>query len=853
MEKCAAESRKTVYLLYTLGFCVLSGIIVFFQVINGRSFIHVVDILDQDYSVFLYLGRQLRQALGSGTLHFYDFSIGLGADLISYLNNNGLGDPLNLLSVFAIGKAAPQVYALTLFLRMYLAGIGLLMYCRSHGKEKGLCILAALSYAFSLFAITYGLQYYQTMNAAYLFPFLLLQLERLIQRKEPDVSAGIKFALLITVQACCSYYFLYMQTIMLFVYAVVDFFAIYKNDWLLFGKKVISVGMYYLLGIMVSAVVIFPAVNGFLTSARAGVGIGGRMRLLWTADELIPMAADLFVPMLTSWDQASLGISMISLLAFLTCIVSKRAKERSLAILLAFAYICPVAWSIFNGFSYPSHRWMYVVHFAIAYSTILFIEHVSDGGGQNRWLELAGCILFLVSMCMHFYTCGDKIRTLCYTGIAFLGLYLLKADKKIRLRALTLLCMGNLLINIIFLTAPYQICGQDMWKRFHTLDRVEKAASDMCMSEVTEDEWYRIDCEGSTRAESIIQNYKGCEAYYSAMNENIWSFYDMLQISPGICGAVHILIGLDERAVLRSLLSVKYFDNMETEPNGYMLPFGFEYTETISEDEWKRMSPLERQDSILNKIVLEETDASESPEDPAGSRLRELPYTIQYKNVEKQGNTIVPGENAEIRIRISEELPPAEEAELYVWLKGFQGHHSMGSQGVIVGDKFLYVDSPDLENVYSTGQTDYLVKVNADGQDITIKLPKDNPYTLEDIQIYLYSLDGLDEVVRRRKEHSLENLQYSNDAIEGDISSAGGYLFLSIPYDKFWRAYVDDVQMPIYRANVGFMAVKLIEGRHHVRLVYEPTLEKAGFAVTFLGIVILCGMLVWDKRRSHLH
>lgn len=383
MEKRAAESRKTVYLFYTLGFCVLSGIIVFFQVINGRSFIHVVDILDQDYSVFLYLGRQLRQALGSGTLHFYDFSIGLGADLISYLNNNGLGDPLNLLSVFAIGKAAPQIYALALFLRMYLAGIGMLMYCRSHGKEKGLCILAALSYAFSLFAITYGLQYYQTMNAAYLFPFLLLQLERLIQRKESDVSGGVKFALLIAVQACCSYYFLYMQTIMLLVYAVVDFFATYKNDWRLFGKKVISVGMYYLLGIMASAVVIFPAVSGFLTSARAGVGIGGRMRLLWTADELIPMAADLFVPMLTSWDQASLGISMISLLAFLTCIVSKRAKERSLAILLAFAYICPVAWSIFNGFSYPSHRWMYVVHFAIAYSTILFIEHVSEGGGKT--------------------------------------------------------------------------------------------------------------------------------------------------------------------------------------------------------------------------------------------------------------------------------------------------------------------------------------------------------------------------------------------------------------------------------------------------------------------------------------
>lgn len=459
-----------------------------------------------------------------------------------------------------------------------------------------------------------------------------------------------------------------------------------------------------------------------------------------------------------------------------------------------------------------------------------------------------------MSMCMHFYIERDKIRTCCYTGIAFLGFCFLRTNKVARVRALTMLCAGNLLINIIFLTAPYQICGQDMWRSFHSLAEVEEITpeTDLCMSESAEGEWYRIDCKGRTRGENIIQNYKGCGAYFSAMNKNIWFFYDTMQISPAIGGAVHILTGLDERIVLQSLLSVKYFDNTETRINRYMLPFGFEYTKTISADEFYQMTPLERQDIMLNRIVLEDILEGLGETDRDRSEILELPVTIQYKNVEMTGNKIVPMEDAEILIQFSDELPSEEEAELYISFKGLQGYHFSGNKNVLVGDKELCINSSDLENVYSTGQSDYLVKADIDGQAVTVKLPQGYTYTLDDIQAYLYPLGRLDEAVTDLKEHSFRNLQYGGDVIEGDISAVDGWLFLSIPYDKSWKVYVDGTQTPTQKANVGFTAVELTEGEHHVRIVYDPIPEKAGFIVTILGIAILGGLLIWDRRQYHL-
>ena len=186
-QRMQAEIKREKWLFfgwYSGLFFVFSGVAILFHAVNGRSFVYNVDAHLQDYPVFLYSGRLLRHFFATGSLRFYDFSIGLGHDVISPLNFNGFGDPLNLLSVFAVGRGALYLYEFTLILRLYLCGIGMLLFCRKRGKSVHMSVLAAVLYTFSAFALPNGLQFYQILNAAYIFPLLLIQLEEVIGHDE---------------------------------------------------------------------------------------------------------------------------------------------------------------------------------------------------------------------------------------------------------------------------------------------------------------------------------------------------------------------------------------------------------------------------------------------------------------------------------------------------------------------------------------------------------------------------------------------------------------------------------------------------------------------------------------------
>lgn len=858
MDKYIEKSKWRLYGCYTLGFLFLAGLVVLFPAVKHHSFVRVEDGWNQNYPIFLYLGKQLRQLIHTGKFFFYDFSIGLGGDIISTLNHNGIGDPINLLSVFAVGEAAMHIYDFTLFLRMYLAGAGMLLYCDRHGRKKLLCVAAGLSYAFSIFVLTWGTEFFQTLNATYLLPLLLLCLEILLRKegKESTAASGVCFAVLIAVQACSSFYFLYMQTIILFCYALVEYLTHHGKDWQGLVKKAASVTMYYLLGIMISGIILFPVIGGFLQSGRVEAGIGEKWFLLWQPEKFFYRFIDLFVPMTTSLSTTSLGLSLLSAVAVLFFCTSKNTKEKIITFLLLFAYLCPIVWSMFNGFSYPVARWTFVIFFAVTYGTALIIECIPKLTGGGKWIWIAGSTLFVVSMSLHFYVYGDKIRTFFYCVLAAALLYLIKRGTKDLVKSLAWLCIVNLTINTIFVVAPYQICGQQMWKSFRTAADVRKATGKMVEADVKPPEWYRVDLQGDPLAESLIQGYQGCDTYYSLLNGSIWNFYDAMMISQGIWGATHILVGLDGSLAMESLLSVReYKEGNQIKTNEYSLPFGVEYTEAVSEKAFFALEPLDRRDIVTEKIVL--PDIEEFGQITAESCYAELPCSVRYHNMEVGDGVLKPGDNAEILIDIEGKLPDPQQGELYLYFENFSTRQASDWQNVMIGSKRLRVYNPENEYSVEAGQKSAIVKMEDVKRTYAVQIMPDDKfeplYVLDDVRAYWYPTGEAKEALEKLKGHSLQNLQWTNDRIEGDIQAVGGYLFLSIPYSNAWKVYVDGRQTKTSRANIGFTAVSMKEGNHHVQIVYDPLPQKLGGAATLLGILIAAGLLLRDKRRRRLH
>ena len=59
-----------------------------------------------------------------------------------------------------------------------------------------------------------------------------------------------------------------------------------------------------------------------------------------------------------------------------------------------------------------------------------------------------------------------------------------------------------------------------------------------------------------------------------------------------------------------------------------------------------------------------------------------------------------------------------------------------------------------------------------------------------------------------------------------------------------WRAWVDDEEVPVHRANVLFKALWVDAGAQQVVLSYEPLSIKLGVAISVLGLEVMVALFV---------
>ena len=68
-------------------------------------------------------------------------------------------------------------------------------------------------------------------------------------------------------------------------------------------------------------------------------------------------------------------------------------------------------------------------------------------------------------------------------------------------------------------------------------------------------------------------------------------------------------------------------------------------------------------------------------------------------------------------------------------------------------------------------------------------------------------------------------------------------------YYKDWHAYVDDVEVPIQKADTIFRQINITAGKHQVDMYYRPTVLYIGIAISALAIT-LCGLLVLKSKQT---
>ncbi|MCA9400732.1 MAG: YfhO family protein [Candidatus Omnitrophica bacterium] len=98
-------------------------------------------------------------------------------------------------------------------------------------------------------------------------------------------------------------------------------------------------------------------------------------------------------------------------------------------------------------------------------------------------------------------------------------------------------------------------------------------------------------------------------------------------------------------------------------------------------------------------------------------------------------------------------------------------------------------------------------------------------------------------VALSKESERIKVLNYSVNALTLQLQTPEDKILVyNDSYHKYWHAYIDGVEVPVYRTNVAFKGVFLPKGNHRIRFQYLP---PGGEWVTIaLSIFIFCGMLI---------
>lgn len=892
------KKRGKIYLIYTLMFLAMCVAAFYPFYAEGKGFIWgagVEDGLSQHFSALSYYGRWLREAAGnilSGNfdLPMWDMSIGYGADILATLNYYGIGDPLNLLYGFVSSEHTEQMYNFMILLRMYLAGFTFIIYCRKMKKRTFGTVMGALVYVFCGFSFRLGLRHPFFLNSMIYFPMLCYGIEKIFKKEKPYA-----FIVTVCVAAMSNYYFLYMLTIFSVIYAWIRFYDYVKEDRI--RRFFMTVGqfiLYYVLGIAMSAAVLLPAVIGFLGNGRYGNGVDIATLIVYPAKFYI-LVLDNIIGYGNAGSNTNVGYLPIAGVAILFILFSQRMKHKKykaafIACIIALAF--PIFGFAFNGFSYASNRWSFVLSFIAAllvaevYPRFFMMskkQKIGIGAGILLYMGIVGLSLLLGNESLINNNQGNLIAGLLMA--AFFLIFLLA--QSIGWNNKTRICRVLVAVLMIVSVGVHGYYRFDMDQKgyvkefldYGTAAETLQAKQVKMLDSIDDDSFYRVHAEGyKYKNYGLYNNLNTISGYYSITPGNISKTINSFQtLGMQYSDKYH---GLDQRMGLLTLSGVKYMTSNKEDDvpygfkkisqdgktglyeNQYALPLAYAYDTYITENQYNALNGVSREQAMLENIVLEE--------EVKGSSIKheKVADNTSVTTIPLSGNRISSPEGEEYaEITISAD----DSKETYLYFQNLTYDDSQSNTGnifmsgkkstdgirVVQDDisKKIYIQSTF--SPYYFGRTDYMIKLNHKGSGETeqIKLYFLSPGTYQFDQLYLVEVDKEEtiEKIQNLQRNALENITYSGNHFSGEIKTDQDKMVcVAIPYSSGWKASVDGRETEIYQANGMYMGIPVSAGDHKIELTYTTPGLKIGLVISAAGWAVFVVLIIVMQRRKRI-
>lgn len=851
------KKQRQYYLSYTILFIIISGVMTLLFWLSDRSFVWAKDGAAQHYPTLVYIHHFLVEFVenllqGRFVVPMMDFTIGEGMDVLTTLNYYGFGDPLTLTALFCPEKHLEILYGVLIFVRLYLTGIFFSFFCFSKKQEQWVAVLVgALVYVFCGYGLYASVRHPFFVNGMMYLPLYLLGIERIIQKRKYGL-----FSVVVSLSLISNFYFGYMNTVMMALYVL---FYLIPEKGLVWKKKISClckmIGS-YLCGVALSAAIMVPMVMAYLTCSRGGEG-GYNESLFFYPVEFYGNFIRAYTKADTDIGEwTNLSFSVLCLVAVICLFLHRaRKKEEKLRIwklrigyiLLTLMMLVPLAGKVMNGFGYVSNRWNYAYAMLNAYILVCMIPvilrylkpHIRNWAGNCFRVSLAICL---------FVTC-------------------------------------NLIVNVVSIYSGEETYYLDEFDRAGAVQSTAQDSPVQAVSELKDSykrEFYRVEQPWIIGNQSLMMKYYGHNWYFSIAPGWYFDFYNGLQLNT--MERTYSLRGLDGRTVLNELTATKYYMTDSRQdgliPYGYtfkkavkdkegdinyiyqndvFLPLGYTVSAWIREKEYQLLSPIEKQEALLQSVVLEEEN--EEKVSMLGTEATSLKMDTKQEFCRVASCSGLTWENNQLNVKeknaaITLTFQGMPNSETYLWFNKFQVIRS-GKQyqtgtvesGTTV-NHFVLMNPKKSAWYDEPSQTINLGYSKAPRTSCTITFPEKGVYSLDDFMVVYELMDNYKSKVDVLKGDTLKNLKADTNQIEGDITlSKTKLLQMAVPYSSGWKAYINGKEEEILRSNQMYMALELPAGASHVVFRYTTPYLKVGSLISMLGLVIVL-IVVWKERNN---
>lgn len=887
------HSKRRYTAIYTVLFLIVSLAVFFSFIQHGRSLVCTVD-GESQYIVYLrYMGQYIRDTVsgflhGSFHLKQFDFSIGIGDDIGAIVRFH----PLDFLAALVPASCAEEIYAVILLLRFYLAGLAFSAYAYAspsfiyaHQEKEGVfpawqnVLSGNLVYVFGGYMLI-RVTNHPTYAAPFIvLPLLLLGMERVVAEK-----GNLLFILSVFLGFWSNYYFMYICSIALLVYALLRYPEIVEKHRLrAFPRYAGRLILLYLVGLMMSMATFLPAMLRYRGSYR--LSQTSEMQSLWLyADKrrYVAWFLNLISPYQSSGNGLDLNFAVVVLPALAVLFTKRSRRQRTLRsslVLELTALLVPVFGYIFAGMNNENNRWMFLIALSLGMCCMTVIDDFADLKGASlrnvllvSFLFLAGTAAERVLKRPNRYNEAGAAELLAFL-LLLLVLQRMKASREAVRTAVLAAVIISTGINGYLTYAPaggnraaaFQAAG-DTTQKYEKLDR--KAAAG-----IPDNRFYRVDAADVRHGLENSAEYFGYNSigmYNSILNSQL--IRTLLDENNAGLDAVTQVHDLDGRPVAGNLAHVKYYIagagnegkvpygfekredlsslSAETEvyENRYLLSAGFTSDSFITWANYQKLSDIEKEWVKLDAVVLPAED-SDLEEKLRAEGLREVEKPSASIKAEPLQSPDLTGGQGQLSFQAGKGTCS------FLRLKGLTGagtseELTITSEGIRTTARIR-----SSRDVYTLGRKDYLINLGYNEEDrsrtVTLTFSGHGTRSLESAELVSVSMDGYESRIKALNEESLQNEQIEDGLLTGTITNKGTKLAVfTVAAQRGWILYVDGKKTDPDTFDGMYLGTLLRPGTHEIRLQYHTPGIRAGAVCALFGLIVFMLAALRQKKRN---